>query len=428
MLGENIVLEVNGIGKTFKGYDDGTLQGVGSTVREVVSLNNISFQLKQGEILGIVGNNGAGKSTLLRIISGLLKPDKGSISYRGKLSSILDIGSGFHPDLSGIDNVYMVARLMGYTKKEIEEVLEDIFEFSELKQFKETPVKHYSSGMFMRLAFSLYTTLKSNLLIMDEVLSVGDMNFREKSSARIKEIAARGRTIILASHEMKTVQSLCTHGLLLEQGTSKGFDTIQSIIEKYVNSNNYIFLKSGVAARPNSENQKSGDLPLLPTQVQGSDEHNPVDTKIRLKGALVRSAGKAVTSEIYMDDEVEISFSYEKLLNIPVILSAVIADRFGNNIMSLSPYRIKREDDFVDITLEGNYTQTVKLPKGILNHGIFSVSFYVADTSRQKVRSFEKLLYFRVVRSDKLFKGVNYQENFSCPLLPVADWKTTMEF
>ena len=183
------------------------------------ALDNISFDVKKGERIGIIGHNGAGKSTLLKLISRVTGPTDGKIYINGRVASMLEVGTGFHPELTGRENVYMNGAILGMTKKEIDSKMEDIIEFSEVRQFIDTPVKRYSSGMYVKLAFSVAAHLDSEIMIMDEVLAVGDMAFQNKCLKKMKEISEKeDRTILYVSHNMNTIRQLCDKTIVLDHG------------------------------------------------------------------------------------------------------------------------------------------------------------------------------------------------------------------
>lgn len=199
MIGDSKILEVKGLTKTF------TRTNSQGKKEAFYALNNLSFDLKKGQSLGIIGKNGSGKSTLLNILSNIIRPSDGEVLVRGKVLSILDIGTGMHPDLSGKENVFLRGELLGMSKQDIEKVYSDIVGFSEIGDFIDTPVKHYSSGMFLRLAFAIIVHLKADILLLDEVLSVGDLGFREKVKHALNAMSSE-TTLIIVSHEIHTIR------------------------------------------------------------------------------------------------------------------------------------------------------------------------------------------------------------------------------
>lgn len=188
------------------------------TTSDFNALDGITFEVDEGESVAVLGLNGSGKSTTLKLISGVLKPDAGWVRTRGRVAGLIEVGAGFHPDLSGRENVFLNAAILGMTKQEIEARFDDIVAFSEIGDFIDTEVKHYSSGMFLRLAFSVAIHTELDVLLVDEILSVGDAPFREKCRKKIAELIEQGKTMLVVSHDMGTVKSLCTRGIVVRKG------------------------------------------------------------------------------------------------------------------------------------------------------------------------------------------------------------------
>jgi len=189
------------------------------TREEFWAVKNVSFEIKQGEVVGIIGRNGAGKSTLLKILSRITEPTKGCISIKGRVASLLEVGTGFHHELTGRENIYLNGAILGMRQAEIKRKFDEIVSFAEVEKFLDTPVKHYSSGMYVRLAFAVAAHLESEILIVDEVLAVGDLQFQKKCLGKMGNVAKAGRTILFVSHNMSTVEYLCDRGIVLESGT-----------------------------------------------------------------------------------------------------------------------------------------------------------------------------------------------------------------
>jgi len=185
---------------------------------EFRALDGVGFEVHQGESVALLGFNGSGKSTTLKMISGVLRPDSGRVLTRGRVAGLIEVGAGFHPDLSGRENIYLNAAILGMTKKETEARFDDIVAFSEIERFIDTEVKHYSSGMFLRLAFSVAIHTEVDILLIDEILSVGDEPFQRKCIARIRELHAAGKTLVVVSHDLDMVSRLCERGILLQDG------------------------------------------------------------------------------------------------------------------------------------------------------------------------------------------------------------------
>lgn len=200
----------------------------------VWSLRDISFTVQPGEVLGIIGKNGAGKSTLLKLLSKITRPTEGLIKLDGRISSLLEVGTGFHPDLSGRENIFLNGAILGMRKQEIKSRFDEIVDFSGIEKYIDTPVKRYSSGMFVRLAFAVAAHLEPEILIIDEVLAVGDSEFQQKCIGKMKDVSAReGRTILFVSHNNAAIKKLCSKAMLLEKGKIKSIDTTNLVLENY---------------------------------------------------------------------------------------------------------------------------------------------------------------------------------------------------
>lgn len=196
------------------------------------ALDGVSFSIAQGEAVALLGFNGSGKSTMLKLISGVLSPDSGAVRTRGRVAGLIEVGAGFHPDLSGRENIFLNAAILGMTKRETEERFDDIVAFSEIERFIDTEVKFYSSGMFLRLAFAVAVHTDPEVFLIDEILSVGDEPFQKKCLARIEELRAEGRTLVIVSHDLSMVANLCTRGVLLEQGRIVADDTAERVVAR----------------------------------------------------------------------------------------------------------------------------------------------------------------------------------------------------
>nr|WP_269212755.1 MULTISPECIES: ABC transporter ATP-binding protein [unclassified Schaalia] len=183
------------------------------------ALDDVSFDIKKGESVALLGFNGSGKSTMLKLISGVLQPTSGTVGYRGRIAGLIEVGAGFHPDLTGRENIFLNGAILGMTKAQIEESFDEIVAFSEIEKFIDTEVKFYSSGMFLRLAFSVCIHTNPDVFLIDEILSVGDEPFQRKCIQRIRQLQGEGKTLVIVSHDLNMVSELCDRGILLERGT-----------------------------------------------------------------------------------------------------------------------------------------------------------------------------------------------------------------
>ena len=205
--------------------------------REFTALDHVSFTVKKGETLGLIGRNGAGKSTMLKVISGILKPTEGSVTCHGNVVPMLELGSGFDMDLTGRENIFLNGAILGYSEEFLKEKYEEIVEFSELGQFIEVPIRNYSSGMLARLAFSIATVVQPEILIVDEILSVGDAQFQEKSKKRMLELMGGGTTVLFVSHSIEQIREMCSRVAWLEKGQVKLVGQAKEICSAYENGN-----------------------------------------------------------------------------------------------------------------------------------------------------------------------------------------------
>lgn len=206
------------------------------TVEEFWALDDVSFAVQPGEVVGIIGRNGAGKSTLLKILSRITKPTRGRVEINGRVGSLLEVGTGFHPELTGRENVFLNGSILGMSRAEIATKFDEIVAFAEVEKFLDTPVKRYSSGMYVRLAFAVAAHLEPEILIVDEVLAVGDATFQKKCLGKMSDLATCGRTILFVSHQMSAVQSLCSHAVLMERGRIRSSGAKGRVIAEYIDS------------------------------------------------------------------------------------------------------------------------------------------------------------------------------------------------
>jgi lipopolysaccharide transport system ATP-binding protein len=205
----------------------------GDLVEEFWALRDVSFEVRRGEVLGIIGRNGAGKTTLLKVLSRITEPTKGRVTLRGRVASLLEVGTGFHPELTGRENIFLNGAILGMTQREIRRKFDEIVAFAEVEKFLDTPVKRYSSGLYVRLAFAVAAHLEPEILVVDEVLAVGDAEFQKKCLGKMSEVARGGRTILFVSHNQGAIKNLCTHGLVLRAGSSTPKLDVQAALNHY---------------------------------------------------------------------------------------------------------------------------------------------------------------------------------------------------
>jgi lipopolysaccharide transport system ATP-binding protein len=277
------------------------------------ALRDISFDVKRGEVLGVVGRNGAGKSTLLKVLSRITEPTEGYVRLRGRVASLLEVGTGFHPELTGRENIYLNGSILGMRKEEIDRKFDEIVEFAEITKFLDTQVKRYSSGMYVRLAFAVAAHLEPEILIVDEVLAVGDVQFQKKCLGKMKQVAkGGGRTVLFVSHNMAAVRSLCQRGILLERGRLTYEGTAEECVSRYV------------AGGVDSEMQPCNTFT------------RPGSASIWMKSATMFCNGEPSTV-VPMGSEisVEMEFASEHLIQYPR-LGIVISTAEGEHILGIS--------------------------------------------------------------------------------------------
>ena len=360
------------------------------------ALKDVSFEIKPGEVIGVIGKNGAGKSTLLKILSRITYPTHGKIELTGRVSSLLEVGTGFHPELTGRDNVYLNGTILGMTKKEIDRKFEEIVDFSGVRKFIDTPVKFYSSGMGVRLAFSVAAHLEPEILLIDEVLSVGDAAFQKKSLGKMEEVSKRGRTVLFVSHNMGAVRSLCSRGLLLSDGKLQLDGNIDQVINTYLTS---------------KEVSTSGSLLL-------KEEDNSPEQEVNLLGVELISTNGEVKNTFQIDEKFEIHITYkivESVQNLRINL------RFKTTMGETVFATYEDEQIQTGVTRKpGIYKSICKIPANILNDLTYRI-FIGFDSPRYKV-IIPGRAYLEVNIIDTS-DGYRYASGaFDGPIRPVVDW------
>jgi lipopolysaccharide transport system ATP-binding protein len=245
----------------------------GDTMEEVWALKDVSFEIKRGEAVGIIGRNGAGKSTLLKILSRITEPSTGRVTIKGRVASLLEVGTGFHPELSGRENIYLNGTILGMTRVEIKQKFDEIVAFAEVEKYLDTPVKRYSSGMYVRLAFAVAAHLEPEILVVDEVLAVGDAQFQKKCLGKMGDVAKEGRTVLLVSHNMAAISTLCEKAFLFTNGYLDKSGSVMQVVSAYLQTGS---LKNGELVWP----EGIGDESILLYAVRILNSSNAVSTSI----------------------------------------------------------------------------------------------------------------------------------------------------
>jgi lipopolysaccharide transport system ATP-binding protein len=361
------------------------------------ALNDITFSVKPGEVIGVIGKNGAGKSTLLKVLSRITYPTDGIVKLNGRVSSLLEVGTGFHPELTGRDNVYLNGTILGMTKAEIDRKFDEIVDFSGINKFIDTPVKFYSSGMGVRLAFSVAAHLEPEILLIDEVLSVGDAAFQKKSLGKMEEVSQEGRTVLFVSHNMGAVRALCNRGLLLESGSLVQDGPIDSVINTYLSSKDV---------------STAGSLAW-------SEAEAPQDREMILWGIdLVSSAGEVKTT-FQIDEPLEIRIHYqivEPVKNLRLYLR--FKTTMGETVFATY------EDAQIQEGFSrqpGHYTATCRIPGNVLNNITYRI-YLGFDSPGQKVlipgREYLELDVIDTSDGYRYAKGA-----FDGPIRPMVNWE-----
>ena len=319
------------------------------------ALRDVSFDVRQGEVLGIIGGNGAGKSTLLKVLSKITPPATGSIEIRGHVSSLLEVGTGFHPELTGRENVYLNGVILGMKKAEVDRKFDAIVDFSGVEKFLDTPVKRYSSGMTVRLAFSVAAHLEPDILIVDEVLAVGDAAFQSKCLGKMKDVAHQGRTVLFVSHNMGAITNLCSSAIWLDQGMMVAQGNVSSIITEYMNKSSNLEITDS----SQWERSGTGEARIISARLLDLNRENRT----------LFSMGEDVSVEF----EVEFFDDHQTLPDdLSVTLTRV---DMGANVLHLS----SRDCGFLENGVKrGKYRIRMDIPQCMLYPGFYNVAIWVA--------------------------------------------------
>ena len=332
----------------------------------ITALKDVSFTLDPGDILGVVGRNGAGKSTLLKILAGIVKPTAGEVRYRGRLVSILELGAGFHPDLTGRENVFLNGELLGLSKDAIRSRFDDILEFSELAQFIDEPVKHYSNGMYLRLAFSVFAHLETNILLLDEIISVGDIAFRQKSYSKIIDVANHGTTIIIVSHDPDQVKDICNKCLFLDKGRLVSFGETAAVLNDYLEG--YLIAET-VALK---------DAVVSNNDISWANGLN-IHDELLIRSYSLKAWNKSSTEPKTTTDDLEVTIEFEKLNDGENIeITVTILSLYGTWVLADSYGLHEKFNNSVKD--QGHYRCVCRIPAGTINFGIYQLGFLVSKS------------------------------------------------
>ena len=321
--------------------------------QEFWALRDVSFEVKQGEILGVIGRNGAGKSTLLKVLSRVTAPTSGQVKVKGRIASLLEVGTGFHPELTGRENIYLNGAILGMTKAEIRGKFDEIVDFSGVSDFIDTPVKRYSSGMYVRLAFAVAAHLEPEILIVDEVLAVGDAEFQKKCLGKMQDVAGHGRTILFVSHNMAAVTRLCRSGIVMEQGAIAMHGDISSVVARYLQSD-------------------AGDK----TDFQPDPTKPPVgNDAVNLLRLTVRGPDGATGSAFGAETPLQVEVCYRILKPIRGMrIGFRLSSGDGTVVFTTTDRDADREEDTNGVRQAGVYSSCCHIPPAFLNRGQYFIS------------------------------------------------------
>lgn len=373
------------------------LQGDCAEAESFWALQNVNFKIMPGEVVGIVGRNGAGKSTLLKILSRITDPSEGRIEIRGRVSSLLEVGTGFHPELTGRENIFLNGAILGMTRREILSKFDEIVSFAEVDKFLDTPVKRYSSGMYVRLAFAVAAHLEPEILVVDEVLAVGDAAFQKKCLGKMGDVSREGRTVLFVSHNMGAVRSLCTRVIMLNQG--------QVLLDADVNEGVDRYLSFG---------QNLDGL----GEISWAAEDAPACEEMSLSSIRLRGESGKVLSIYDATKTVDVEIAYvtkKSLRGMRLVLSLLASD--GTVVFSSTNHAIIEGQ----VSEPGRYVSTCQIPSNLLNEGSYLVNVHVGIPGVKVLIQGREYLTLKVEGSGA--HGSTFSEKWPGVIAPRLAWE-----
>jgi lipopolysaccharide transport system ATP-binding protein len=364
----------------------------------VWALRDINFEVKQGEVLGIIGKNGAGKSTLLKILSRVTLPTTGEIKIKGRIASLLEVGTGFHPELSGRENIFLNGAILGMKKNEIKKKFDEIVDFSGVERYIDTPVKRYSSGMYVRLAFAVAAHLEPEILILDEVLAVGDAEFQKKCLGKMKDVAEQGRTVLFVSHNMAAVRNLCGRGILLENGKNIYSGEINEIVEQYL--------------KPQGEMEKAKGMVIW------ENGNAPGGEEMKLSSIRMLNAKNEVSSSFYTSSPIKVEINYDVMQDISgsrIVMQ--LMDIHGNVVFASTNHLADSEKK-----TKGIYITHCTIPENLLNKGQYTILIHIGIPGVKVLVKGEPFITFDAILMGN--HGSVYKENWPGVVAPLLKWET----
>lgn len=367
------------------------------------ALEDIDFTVEQGEVLGVIGKNGAGKSTLLKIMSRVTTPSRGAIRMKGRVASLLEVGTGFHKELTGRENIYLNGTILGMRRNEINQKFDEIVDFSGVERFIDTPVKRYSSGMYVRLAFAVAAHLEPEILLVDEVLAVGDAEFQKKCLGKIKGISKQGRTVLFVSHNMNAVKNLCPRSILLDGGQLTHDGESEKVVAAYLDRN---LLEGSTAEKEEIEKRTEGKI----------NQRNP---SVRYERISIKDATGQPRKHFDSDEDIFIEIEFQclrSLKNMNILVSVV--DEFNSPVFTSHNIDDSTITETFYELCPGTYRCRCKLPKNL-----FTTRSYYLTTHLISLKE-EHLAVKKILEFDVKFKGYNenYLSSSDGLIRPKLDW------
>ncbi len=362
------------------------------------ALKDVSFEVKQGEAVAIIGSNGAGKSTLLKILSRITTPTTGYAEINGRVGSLLEIGAGFHPELTGKENIYFNGSVLGMKRDEIKRVFDQIVDFAGIEKFLDTPVKRYSSGMYVRLGFAVAAHLEPEILIIDEVLAVGDAAFQKKCLGKMNDVTGEGRTVLFVSHNMSAVKTLCPRAILLTQGAVEMDDNSSTVVQHYLGTDR-----------------------TMPSQIVWPAEQRPGNRSCKVNSVTLKAPDGSPSTAVEISKGGYFEIDFEVIEdNSRANFALILYDSEGNNLFtSLS----NMEPNYYDKPLSrGRYIIACQLPGNILGSGTFSVTIIGSSAQWSDYFRLDGVLSFTAV-DDGVLRG-DYFGTYLGALRPKLEWNT----
>jgi lipopolysaccharide transport system ATP-binding protein len=385
----------------FKPSKDNPSKAESENNDEFWALNDVNFEVKQGEVVGIIGRNGAGKSTLLKILSRITEPTSGRFGIRGRVASLLEVGTGFHPELTGRENIYVSGVTLGMSRAEIKKRFDEIVDFSGVERFIETPVKHYSSGMQVRLGFAVAAHLESEILIVDEVLAVGDSEFQEKCIGAMTKVSKCGRTVLVVSHNMPTIRRLCNAAVLLKRGFISRTGSVEECVGLYL---------SKIAA-----------------EYRSVVEFSPTGDAIELARAAIetdQSSSETFSGTADISERVQIRLNY--IVNSDLVGTNIAVGIYRNGIPVFMSFDTDSSPELLVKRKAGTYTATISFPPMLLKPGQYVVAIGAGTVGFGAFFHFEDALIFDVESRILDISSKGYHADREGLIIAPATWSMSL--